>query len=291
MRTVRLMMLLLLIMLTLFFNIERLNWNGTENPVNIQTFTYVLAIGAVVAALLNSPLNRTTAVVPLTFWFALYFLLKFFAFTSHPLSEGTNSYLLITEITFLAALTTLAHAVSKNLKEVEKAVQDNTLANGLDFITVAHAQNIIHSELTRSRHYNRELSMITVEVEPTSIDVNDMVREMQSAFAQRYAVTRVAQEIRSQLRETDQVFLGNKPNQVVILCPETGRTDSETIFNQIQPLVLSHVDVKLNYGVATFPDNGVTLNGLLTYANHVSRKVVAANGLSDNAYVPNLGTD
>ena len=289
MQIVRVVTLLLIIMLALFFNIERLNWRDTDNAVNLQTFTYVLTLAAVVTTFFKTPLNRATVAIPLLFWFTLYFLLKLFVFRDRPIWGGINSYLLITEITFLAVLITLSHWVVRCIEAMEKVVWDTSLANGLNFQTVDGARNIIHTELTRSRHYKRLLSVITVDVEPTTIELDRFIQEMQSAFVKRYAVTKVAQEIRAQLRETDQVFLSEKPNQVVIICPETSRIESEVIFDRIQPLVGANLGVALSYGVATFPDDGITINGLLTAADQNVQPVNSEASNGPPSYMPKVG--
>lgn len=262
----RLLIVCLVVALALFFNIERLDLGDKNNAVDIPTFTYFFVTGATLSILLGFPMRYIRISSLLALWVATYFALRFYMFGGYLFGGEPDYYVLITEVSFLAILVSLAHWLAGSLYQVKKTVQDIALVNGHSLQTLASATPAMKSELTRSRHYDRKLSMILVDVKPTQIEVDRLVQEMHAEFGRRYAVAKVAKEISEKLRDIDQVFLGNKPNQIVVLCPETSHADSETIFSRIQPWIASRVKVQLRYGVATFPEEGITLNGLLTHA-------------------------
>lgn len=296
MRRFRFWVGILLLASALFFNIERLDVGAANNVVDIQTFTYFLATAAIISVLTGVPFRHSTVGFALTVWLVFYCILKLFVFHDRPFWGGSNSYVAITEMAFLAILILLAHQVKKSLEEIEESVQDIALANGQGLHTLEGATETIRMEWSRSRHYNRQLSTILVDVKPTPMQIRQLIDEMQETFVQRYAIARVAKEIRSQLRDTDQVFLGNTPNQIVVLCPETNREDSEMIFSRIEPWVALRAGAKIEYGIATFPEDGITLNSLLDFAdNHRNggTKEPSDQPFDGSSYtsISNAGTD
>ena len=79
MKHLRTSIMALLMALSIFFNIERLDF-GVDNLIDIHSFTYLLVIAAVTSILMVPKLSQWPAYYSYSLWLAVYFLLRFFVF-------------------------------------------------------------------------------------------------------------------------------------------------------------------------------------------------------------------
>lgn len=258
---------LLLFVLTTFFNIERFDW-GQQNLVDIQSFVYLMTATAVLSILLLPALQRRSLSLSAFLWLTIYCLGKFFI-ASRPLVGGIFTYLTITELFFLMLCIGLAHRLGQHLLEFEKSVRDIVLVHtGHPVPTVAAASSAIHTEITRSRHYRRPMSVMLVEPESTSFKkvLNQTVREVEQALRTHYAQAKIAQVMREQLRIIDHVLASEEDGCFVVLCPEADAADTHALAERVESALSSRLNVKVRCSAAAFPDEALTFGGLLQCA-------------------------
>ncbi|MCA9874784.1 MAG: hypothetical protein KC441_14035 [Anaerolineales bacterium] len=267
MKRLRLITATLLFVVAVFFNIERFDW-GQQNLVDIQTFVYLLTTAAVVSILVIPSRywrHISLAVLP---WVALYFVGKLF-FSSRPLVGGIYTYLSVTELFFLILCAALSYALARQLQVFEKNVRDIVLVQtGHPVPSVEEASAEIHTEITRSRHYKRPLSVVLIEPDAASLEsiLNQTVHEVEQALRTHYAQAKIAQVMREQVRIFDHVLASGEDGRFVILCPEADMNDSQVLAQHIEDGLNGRLNVKVHCGIASFPDEGLTFGGLLQRA-------------------------
>ncbi len=255
----------LLIGLTGFFNIERLDF-GQKDVINIDTFVYVLGILAVIAVIMIAALRNTPLPVSLALWLGLYLLCKLSFFNSRPLLGGVYTYLSITEVALVSILVWLAHNVGRGLHDFEEAVKNITLSDVNRRVRkLDEAIEDIRMELVRSRRHQRPLTVMLVEAKPESIRaaLHRTVQEVQRAMMTRYVVTSLARVIGNQLRRTDMVLDQRDRGRFVILSPDTNVASSSVVVGRIQAAAAEQLGVSIACGLASFPDDALTFEELV----------------------------
>src|SRR5574341_457161 len=265
MRHLRRSVIALLIGLTVFFNIERMDF-GQQNVIDIQTFVYVLGILAVIAVVMIPGLWNTPLPVSLALWLGLYVLCRLFLFNSRPLIGGIHTYLSITEAALLSILVWLAHNVGRSLSDFEEAVKNITLSDVNRRVRkMDEALEDIRMELVRSRRHQRPLTVMVVEAKPESIRavLHRTVQEVQQAMMTRYVITSLARVIGGQLRRTDMGLDQRDRGRFVILSPDTKVASSSVVVDRIQAAAAAQLGGTIACGIASFPDDALTFEELV----------------------------
>lgn len=258
---------LLVIVLALFFNIERLDIGG-ENAVNIQSFVYGLGMLAVLSILLIPFFRRAHVVIAVITWLVAYLLLKLLFFGDRPLVGEGLVYLTITEITFLVILVLVSDLVSHSVGEFENAVKQLTLAeDGQLLEDLDSGRESIQTEFTRSRYYERPISVLVIIPDrPTMRSrLAQMIGEMQQKIAALYSRARLARLVRRELRLMDQIYLDRQSDSLVVLCPEIDTEAATLVVERVQS-VMDREGIEAQIGWASFPDDGLTFDRLLAFS-------------------------
>lgn len=267
MKSLRFYLILLVVLLTLFFNVERLDLME-ENVLNVQTFSYGLVVFIVLAHLFIPQLSRYPVVWVVIGWLAVYLSLKLTLFNQRPLFEGINIYVTITEAAFIASITAVVYTLAKELKKFESGVETITLMMAdEDFQDTETATAHVHSEMTRSRHYNRPLSVITINPDDSDMVLltNQAINQIQMDTATRYLRAKAIHQMRQQLRPMDSIYFDRKVNAFVVVCPEVNEEGATAVAAQLNR-VLSDMNISAEFRSASFPNEGLTFAGLLEAA-------------------------
>lgn len=288
MRNLRFSILALLVHLTLFFNIERLNL-GSDNAVNIQTFTYILGIVAIVAVISLRSLWQSSVYVSIVGWLGVYGLYKFFTFDQRPLFGGIYTYILFTEMTLLVSGIWLAHHLARQLFDFEEAVANLTFIDSSRTVRrLNEALEDIQTEFIRSRRYKSPLSVVVVELETGSIQtaLHRTVMEVQKAMMSRYMLTSLARLICSALRRTDMVIEQREQGRFIVLSPETSAENSAILVQRIQAAAAEHLGIDVKCGVASFPDSALTFDELVHQAENRIQRATDVEHIHTNGSGP-----
>ncbi len=262
---------ILLIGVTIFYNIERLDI-GEANIIDIDSFIYIFGFIAVISTIKMPILRRSNMAVSMVLWLGAYLLIKLLLwifFVGRPLMGGIYTYLSITEMSLLLILIWLAHRLASGLRDFEEAVERITFSDTNRRVKqLREVDEEIQIEMFRSRHNHHPLSVIVVEPNPESIQTtfHHLVQEIQQTMISGYVINNMAQTLGKYLRRTDLILEQRDRGRFIVLCPETSAVDSNLLVEYIQTVAGEQLGVSVTYGVATFPDEAVTFEELIHQA-------------------------
>lgn len=259
----------LLIMLSLFFSIERFDF-GQNNIIDIHSFVYVLGIFAVVATILLPSFARLPVSWVILFWFFIFILFKLLLLSERSILGGIYTYLTLTEAVFVLVMVYLAHQVARVYYELRQAAEYVTLAEaGRHLLKVADADQEIGREMWRSRHFHRALSVIIVRPDKQSVAkvTPRLLEEIQQNMAELWTAVRLSNTIKEQLRMVDMVMEDRENGRFIILCPEIDAQGATMLTDRIGKALANQLGVSISCGVASFPKEALTFETLLTEAS------------------------
>jgi hypothetical protein len=258
--------ILLILFLAFFFNLERIDV-GNQELVNINSFVYILSTVAVVFIVMLSVLRRMNITLLLFLWNLVYFGLKLTVYSEHPFWGGYYSYITLVEFTMFSVGIVIAHWVGANMDDFEKAVENIT------FSEIKHASNLrdavdsINNEIYRSRRYNHPLTMIMVEPLKGSKEMilNQSVREVQESMISRYVSISLARALREYIRRTDMLVEQPDKGRFIVITPETNKIESDRVVSKIYQAA-SSIGAEVAIGLCAFPNDALTLEDMLCRA-------------------------
>jgi GGDEF domain-containing protein len=172
------------------------------------------------------------------------------------------------EIVFVLVAAVLAREVAKNIFEVDRTLDRLVFASfGGRTMKMDEATEEIKTELIRSRRYQRSLTVLVVEPDPTTLNKSMMasIEEIQHNIARRYAMGKISEVINATARRPDLVM--HQSDQFVLLCPETTAESSNILVERIKTAVKAELGVSVAVGVASFPNDALTFEELVTKAS------------------------
>jgi hypothetical protein len=265
MKQLRFSLLALVVTLTFFFNIERIDYHN-HDLINVSSDVYVLVMVASIVSLFSRNIPRIGPIGMIISWQALYFLVNVF-FLRRGLQENLI-YVYITEVTFLSLIVYLSLRIREQLMEFEEAVETLTF-DGLNRpnSSVVDSMQDLQDQMNLCRRHDRPLSVIVVKPDAPARETlrNQAVLQVQQAMMSRYATHRVLRALDQQLRRTD-VLLHNTDGSFVIVCPETNGSHLQTLLDRISFSVRDQLGVSVSCGAASFPDKALTFEELLAIA-------------------------
>jgi len=268
MKQLRRYYLYIIIIMVVFFNIERLDF-GQQNAINIQTEIYILGSAAVILTLMIPRMNRAPVSALLIFWTTIYLAIKVTPLAEHPLIGGVYYFLTITELIFILLLVYLTQHLARILAEYVSATEILSMA-GIDasLPDLLEVDEQIQSEINRSRHFSRSMSVVLVraDLNSTQIVLPSLLAEVQASFIQRYLNAKVAHIIKKEMRRMDILATDHKAERLVIISPETSVHDTTLVLERIQAAVGRELGISIVLSTASFPDQAYSFEGLLEIA-------------------------
>lgn len=127
------------------------------------------------------------------------------------------------------------------------------------------AQEEIYREIRRARRYERPASLIALSAAGADgRSVERLVREVQQELAQKYADGQVAKLL---LHETDAAALvTRRDDHFVVLLPEVEADRAQRMAKRLGATAADRWGLQLCSGIASFPEQEVTFEGLLERA-------------------------
>jgi len=265
MRKLRNSIIYLVIYLSILFNIERIDIGG-PNAINISTDVYVLIVTAIIMVLAIGwfkSLNQPTLIL---LWTAAYFAMRAILLSHRPIVGGGFTYLTFTEWGMLTIGVVLAQILALNIGGVEKTLKDFAFANITGIPRIEEARERIQAELYRSRRFQRPLSIIILEKEWNNSQINvNTELDAQSVLMAEYVSAIIVRELSTQLRQTDFMLEHDKRGKFVIVSPDTDRPGVDRLIERLKSLDQIKL-FSVNFGAATFPEQGLTFEHLMEKA-------------------------
>ncbi|MFO7539267.1 MAG: hypothetical protein R6X32_14595 [Chloroflexota bacterium] len=181
----------------------------------------------------------------------------------------------LTEAVFVLVLVYLAHQVARTYRDFQQAAEYVSLAKaGSHLLNVEDAGQEIGREMSRSRHFHRALSVIVIRPDKQSVlkAAPRLVEEIQQNVAELWTTARLFNTIKEQLRVVDTVMEDRENGRFVILCPEIDVQGANMLTDRIGKALSSQLGVNISHGTASFPEEALTFEALLTEADgHLKR--------------------
>lgn len=289
MKRLRISMLLLILIIGIFLNIERVDIGSEFDIVNLQSFVYGVAFFAVFSTLLLPEKFRFPPLVLIGIWWVIYFFAKLVVFYKHPLVGGIYTYLTITELAMLSLLILGANRVAGDLIDVEDTVANVTLDDVSERVRrLDEAEDDIAKEFARSRRYDSPISVMVVKVHPENVEFNlqRTAEEIMQGMLKRYATNKLVRLLDRELRRSDLVLERPKDDQVVLVLPETSTGGTDVLADRIRSVVQEQLGIKVSTGFASFPDEALTFDDLLSRAESQSGAMQVEGASVDVTEVP-----
>jgi hypothetical protein len=247
--------------LFVFYNIERIN-----EPLNIAPFVYVMVPVAIgIMALLPVVVRGKNLYYFLVGTAATFVVLSLL--TGHQIFN-TALPLAVLEIACITISIVLFRHYLAFVAEFESIISKLTFRQlGLPprLYESLEAEDV-YREVRRSRVHEHPLSMLVVEPELSSavLPGSKLMQELHQVLAKRFAYAQIVNIFSHNLRDIDLMI--QHGDGFALVLPETEAAQSEQIVQHVQQVVQEQLGIQLRVGKAAFPENAITLGGLVDYA-------------------------
>lgn len=248
-----------LIWLLVFYNVERFH-----EPLNIASFVYVYS--AIVAVLLIAVKSASTSPIGWMIAGGVATMIAVKCWLGYQV-VGAALPLSITEACALSLTLWLAHRIGKAIHSFEEgATQLVVMHSASTALPFDAGQAAMYREIRRARRFERPLTLVAISADgvPDVTEVHPWIEEIQRASVRTYIDAKLAEVLCGQIKDCDLVSKQN--GHFLLLLPESDRSSADQLVQHIRGVVAKQLGVKLNAGSASFPDQEITLTGLLDRA-------------------------
>jgi hypothetical protein len=275
----------LLLFTGIALNIERLDFGPQEDIVNLASFVYGLLGASVMTTVLIPSKWKIPANYIIVFWSAVYFAFKVILINDRPIVGGLYTYLTIAELFILIGLIVLTQKVMEYLNVLEDTVADITMADVSSRVkNLDTASPDIDLEFIRSRRYKRSLGLIVVRLKPENVQayINDLSKDILRTMMSRYSMSKLIRAIDKHSRRTDLILEQRKENRVILLLPESDLEATQAVYTNIQRIAQEGFGSMIDMGSATFPDDAITFDALVSFAENNIRELAHNNAVEND---------
>lgn len=277
-------LLVLVLWLSFFFNIERLDLDVTEPELfNIASPIYVAVVVVVVLGLLLSQLKRIALWHMQVVGMLLFVVARLSS--DRPVWGGAYTYISFFELTSVLISAALASMVGALCVEFLEAVRSLLFVDMEGRVyRQEQAEAVIKREMQFVRRANRPLSIMVLDVDahaaPRAVQAAE--KEVQEVLAKRHRMIAVTRLLARSLRRTDFVVDQTDEGRIVLIMPEMEKAQTISTLARLDQHVQRRLGFSLRYGVASFPDEGVTFEEL-AYQAESALKPILHERRSDDA--------
>jgi hypothetical protein len=272
MRSLRSSIIALMIHLAIFFNIERLDFGRTEiiDVIDIKAYVYVLALIAVITIITVRRFWRGSLIINFVIWLGIFAVLKSAMNPDRSLIlGGVYLYLTMTEAALLAITVALAHNLANHLYDTEETINNITFVDEPEHVRLMEdAENEIQKEIYRSRRYQYPITVIVIELDEENIQpaLNRTLLEVQKNMMKQYVLMSLARSVHKGLRLTDLLLEQRSHRRLVLFSPYTDFRGADLLAQRIRNVAQDRFGVYAEVGIATFPDDAITVDDLIRSA-------------------------
>lgn len=247
--------------LLLFYNIERL-----DETINLASFLYLLIPFSVVLILLFPRLlvGKSSRYV-MGGLILVAILLKWLL--GYPIVE-TGLAITIAELSFIIINLLLLKPLAQIVIDVEDMMAKLTFRQiGLPpRLLESIDTEELYRELKRCRRFQHPVVLLHVETDGEISDeaLKTIMKELNKSIVERYMQARVAKLLSEDLRDSD--LIAQHENGFIILMPETKADEIDDLLRMIRHEAVNQLHISLKIGVSSFPDEALTLGGLIEAA-------------------------
>jgi len=247
--------------LLLFYNIERF-----DETINLASFLYLLIPFSVVLILLfprllvgNGSGYTMGGLILVTV------LLK--QLLGYSIVD-TGLAITITELSFVLINLLLLKPLAQIIVDVEDMIAKLTFRQiGLPpRLLESIDTEELYRELKRCRRFQHPVVLLHVETDGEMNDeaLKTIMKELNKSIVERYMQARVAKLLSEDLRDSD--LVAQHENGFIVLMPETKSDEIDDLLEMIRHEAIEKLQTPLKIGVSSFPDEALTLGGLIQAA-------------------------
>lgn len=235
-----------------------------QNLINFEPTFFILVALAVLSALIVVPLTHFSIYQLLFIWAAIYVMVRVIYW---KITMAHSIEIILLEFVLIEISAGLAFDSGRQLRHISRLVDKFTaLTYPNRTLDLRTAGDRISTELTRSRRYGRPLSVLVVQMDKLEDQqILEKDESLQRDILARFAAARIGEIVNDRARETD-LILRDSDNRFILLCPETGHSNSAILAQRISRSVTENIGAKVRWGVSSFPDEALTFDDLVEKA-------------------------
>lgn len=266
MRRLRWRIALLLLWLTLFFNVEG-HIDVGAGPGAFASGASFVGLAAALAPLLPLAERRRRIVAP-----ALVTVCFLAALALDPAPDFGGAHTYVTGIAFAFVTLTflLSYWASRALDDFQHAVEAMSLPDlGARVRTLGEAEEMLDLELAGSRRSQRSLSLIVLQIDMANLHLmaHRLIQDMQRAMMRRYAFASVAAVLEQRLRRTDLIVEDRQTGRLMIVAPDTAADAAQVLCDRLAEQIKNQTGMTANFGIADFPQQALTFEEMIKIAD------------------------
>jgi hypothetical protein len=258
MQRIRVPVVLLILWLLIFYNIERLS-----PPLDITDVAYTFVAVLAVVELLIPHMRRQPLLAVIAMPIPVYVVLKIWA---HKNLWGAALPLTVMEMACIVVTTLLARWISLDLREFEDAVEHITIGPRQSPASFSVEHSEMYREVRRARSYQRPAAMLAIGLETESIQIalDRLTKEAQQVMMKRYALAGVSKTLCEELQDSS--FIAVQDDHFLVLMPEVTPDELPGVTERLRQMVSKRVGVNLRIGAASLPQDAITFESLINQA-------------------------
>jgi hypothetical protein len=185
---------------------------------------------------------------------------------------GTALPLTVTEIVVVSTTILVARQIALSVRQFEESVCE--LA-GLHWVqqslSFRESRREFYSEVRRARRYNRPVALLALKplAGRPSAQLSRLMDEIQRNVAQCQVDARIASALAAHLHDSE--LVAKYKSEFIILLPEADGRRAHQVAVALASQIRQELGTEVVAGMATFPDQELTLSGLLERARAGAR--------------------
>lgn len=257
---------LLVAWIAFFFNIERLHVSRNA-LINITMPTYILVTIIVILGLML-PLWHQSSALPF-FAFAFFSFAATKLWSNIPYWDDTHTYLTLFELTSVMVTAFLAYRVGQLIVDIVETVHALLLTEvGKRVYPKEQAEFVAKHEMLLARRRNYSLSMLLIEADTKAaqIKLSTTAQEIQHLLTRRMGQVTLTRLLATNLRTSDSIVDASEQGRWLLMTAELDRSNASAILDRLNKQATNKMGIKLKFGIANYPEQGLTFGDLIVIA-------------------------
>lgn len=244
----------LLLWLAIFFHLDRF-----QEPIGLVPHLPVLAALLAIGTLsFRSFFQHPTCTILAAS--GLFMLLK--GGLGYPLL-GQKLPVTVTEVCSLALTVLMARQIAARLDDFQRLAQ-RALGVPTPMVSFDRSQHAFYREVRRARRFERPLAMLTIRTMTDAASPSLAMSKVQQQVKQRQLHARLAAVLIRHTKDSD--LIAYDEERFALILPETREMSALRVAQRVRDVARQQLALAVSVGIATYPDQERTLDGLLVRA-------------------------
>ena len=181
--------------------------------------------------------------------------------------EMRSPFLTVIRVGAIMLTAVIAHQINVHLYEVEKAVSALAFTDFSPWPNAfSDAQTAMYRELQRARHHERPLSLVVIEVDETTMEMEipKVADEIRHSMTKKFMLAKVAHVLDDNLPRFHTFAL--RDNCFIAAMPETTAEEASELLQSIGALTATNLGLTIYSGIASLSTEATTFEALVDLA-------------------------